>query len=274
MRYFCLGGAVRFVLNFLYFIFYSFVGWVFETVVCSSRQRRFVKRGFLNGPYCPIYGCGAMLVIFLLEGVENPLLVFFFGMILCTALEYFTSFAMEKAFHARWWDYSGKRFNIGGRVCLENSVIFGALGLFLDKVLHPLVSSIAAKVPSIIVNIAGGAVAAGFVADYAVTVKGLSTLDDRLREFSEMMKEELKEAKANAKERLKRPEPPAAGRGGHDISASYKAFLKRMGFQQRRTLQSFPHFRPIRYTQAAEKIRALLEERRKDRPGRKDAGKR
>ena len=81
----------------------------------------------------------------MLKDIESPPLVFVFGKILCAALEYFTSFAMEKAFHARWRDYSGKRFNIRGRVCLENVAVFGALCLFLDRALRPLVSSIAAR---------------------------------------------------------------------------------------------------------------------------------
>lgn len=257
------------MLNFLYFVFYSFLGWVFETIACSARERRFVKRGFLNGPYCPIYGCGAMLIIFLLKPFKNAVALFFFSMILCAALEYFTSYVMEMIFHARWWDYSDKRFNINGRICLRESVIFGILGLFLTKVLHPLVASVAARIPAFAVNLAGGVLAAGFAADFAATVAGLSTFNDRLREFSEMMKEGLEEARATAKEKLKQSLPHRREGGSEGISAAYKAFLKRMGFQQRRTLSSFPRFRSIKYAQAAEKLRALLAEHRREKRERK-----
>ena len=107
---------------FLLFILYSFLGWCGETVYCSLGQRRLCeKRGFLNGFLCPIYGHGALLVLYALHGgCESPLLTFLFGMLLTSAVEYVTSYYMEKLFHMRWWDYSHYRFQINGRVCLLN----------------------------------------------------------------------------------------------------------------------------------------------------------
>lgn len=107
----------------LYFFLYSFLGWAQETVQCSIKERRFVNRGFLNGPICPIYGCGALLIFtFLLpikRGIASPFLavplVFLCGAVIASALEYVTSWVMEKLFHARWWDYSDKKWNINGR---------------------------------------------------------------------------------------------------------------------------------------------------------------
>lgn len=92
---------------FLLFLVYSVLGWVWESVFCSLwTTGHFVNRGFLNGPYCPIYGYGALLDLILLGRVDDPLLLFFISGTLCCLLEYFTSVAMEKLFHARWWDYS------------------------------------------------------------------------------------------------------------------------------------------------------------------------
>lgn len=102
----------------------------------------------MYGPYCPIYGFGAFIIIIALSSFyQNPILVFLFGMILTTLLEYITSYVMEKSFGAKWWDYSHMPFNINGRVCLLNSVIFGLLGLFVIYILHPQVEKFVGWIP-------------------------------------------------------------------------------------------------------------------------------
>lgn len=94
-------------------MFYSIVGWVYESLICSVGARHFVNRGFLNGPYCPIYGFGAVFDLILLGKIENPFLLFLLGAIVTCTLEYLTSYGMEKIFHARWWDYSKGRIYSG-----------------------------------------------------------------------------------------------------------------------------------------------------------------
>ena len=115
----------------LYFFFYSAVGWLGESIYCSVGARKWVNRGFLKGPMCPIYGTGALAMAITLTPVKNldirvpmfghdvlitPLLVFIAGMVVCDIVEFITSVLMEKLFHARWWDYSNKKFNIQGRI--------------------------------------------------------------------------------------------------------------------------------------------------------------
>ena len=113
-----------------YFIVYAFLGWVCEDIYCGIGKRKFINRGFLYGPYCPIYGFGALLVIYpLLMVSKHPIVVFIFGMVLTSILEYITSFVMEKLFATRWWDYSTYPFNINGRICLQNSLLFGLMAL-------------------------------------------------------------------------------------------------------------------------------------------------
>lgn len=126
---------------FLLLLFYSFLGWCGEMIYCSAGQRKLCeKRGFLNGPLCPIYGHGALLVLLVLGNRWNtPIATFLVGMVLTSAVEYVTSYAMEKLFHMRWWDYSHRRFNLGGRVCLLNSLLFGLACLVLRYVIHPRV---------------------------------------------------------------------------------------------------------------------------------------
>ena len=120
---------------FLWLMIYSIIGWVYESTICSIGHRKLINRGFLNGPVCPIYGTGAVLVLLVLGRIQNPVLLFFAGALVTCSLEYLTSWLMEKLFHARWWDYSKRKFNIGGRVCLIGAVVFGAFSVVLVLVL-------------------------------------------------------------------------------------------------------------------------------------------
>lgn len=122
---------------FLAFVCYSFIGWLLEVVVSLIERHRFVNRGFLIGPLCPIYGTGALLITFCLGSVKNPLAIFATSILLSAILEYSTSYLMEKLFHVRWWDYSRKPFNLHGRICLESLIIFGLSGLLIVTVVSP-----------------------------------------------------------------------------------------------------------------------------------------
>ena len=124
---------------FLLYIAYSTLGWCGEMLYCSIPKGKLCeKRGFLNGFLCPIYGHGALLVLYALHGgFQNPFLTFFFGAIVTSILEYFTSWLMEKLFHMRWWDYSHYKFQINGRVCLLNSTCFGLACVLLCHLVQP-----------------------------------------------------------------------------------------------------------------------------------------
>ena len=125
---------------FLVFIIYSFIGWCIEVVSVFKIEKKVINRGFLIGPYCPIYGIGALLMTFLLNDYsENIFILFGMSMFICTILEYLTSYIMEKLFNARWWDYSKKKFNLNGRVCLENSCAFGVAGVILIDIINKIV---------------------------------------------------------------------------------------------------------------------------------------
>ena len=124
----------------LYFFLYSFFGWLCECIYCSIPAHTFINRGFLAGPYCPIYGCGALAVLHILDpfGYSIPLM-FVMGIIVTSALEYVTSWGMEVLFHTKWWDYSSYPFNIHGRVCLKNSLLFGCMVLVVYYLIHPAI---------------------------------------------------------------------------------------------------------------------------------------
>ena len=123
---------------FYIFIIYAIIGWFMEVAIVSVKKRKITARGFLIGPWCPIYGFGALFITFLLKKYyEDPIVLFIMSFLLGTILEYITSYIMEKLFHARWWNYSDHRFHINGRVSLTTSLGFGALGLILVYFFNP-----------------------------------------------------------------------------------------------------------------------------------------
>jgi uncharacterized membrane protein len=139
----------------VYYFFYSALGWSAESIYCSLGERKWINRGFLTGPLCPIYGAGAVVMTVFLKPLKEvpvpvsifgakisitPLLVFLAGMILADIVEFVTSVAMEKLFHARWWDYSEKPFNIQGRICLQHTMYWGISSVVFVYLIHPFFS--------------------------------------------------------------------------------------------------------------------------------------
>ena len=124
---------------FLLFLIYSFIGWLIEVIGKLIEKHKFINRGFLVGPICPIYGHGCILMILTLSRYkDNPLILFINAIFICSLLEYFTSYFMEKIFKARWWDYSTKKFNLNGRICVETMIPFGILGSLVICVINPI----------------------------------------------------------------------------------------------------------------------------------------
>ncbi len=130
------------------FFFYSAAGWCLETTYCSIGEKRFVNRGFLTGPLCPIYGTAALiLVLFIYNPLrDNQLAVFLVGIILCDIVEYLTSYLMEKLFNARWWDYTYELLNINGRICLKHSLYWGIISVVFVNTIHPAVDKLYYKI--------------------------------------------------------------------------------------------------------------------------------
>ena len=121
------------------FFAFSFLGWLMEVMVVIFKERKIVNRGFLIGPCCPIYGFGGLIMTLLLQNIKNnPIILFLLSLLICSVLEYGTSYVMEKLFHARWWDYSNRKFNINGRICLTNMIAFGLLGCLIIYILDPI----------------------------------------------------------------------------------------------------------------------------------------
>lgn len=251
---------------FLYFILYSFLGWCCETVYCSVIQRRWVNRGFLNGPLCPVYGFGALLVLFLLRDVRHSFTALFLsGMVVTSVLEYLTSYILEKLFHMHWWDYSHMRFNLNGRVCLLNSCEFGLLSVFVVMFLHPAATGLVGKVPAAVRAAAAALLLAAVLSDTFVTVRGLLIMKGKLDELTGRMAElKLRTEEGREKLRLALTERADAFRENMDSRAdawrewaAVRMEIFEADYEQdRRTFSR-------RMEENAEEYRRSLEERRR-----------
>lgn len=170
----------------LLFFFYCFCGWVWESCYVSLRQRRWVNRGFLHGPVLPIYGSGAIIILFVTLPVENDLrLVWLFGMLAATVLEYVTGAVMERLFQVRYWDYSKQKFNLNGHICLSSSIAWGFFSIFLVRFLHPPVGRLLADVPAWLVDPAAIVLTAVFSADVVRSVQDALDLKEILTRVTE-----------------------------------------------------------------------------------------
>ena len=157
----------------LLFFAYSLLGWCIEVVLKFIQFRRFINRGFLAGPVCPIYGSGAALITLAageLSRFESGIgTTFALSFLICGAVEYLTSYVMERRFHARWWDYSQKPMNLHGRVWIGNLILFGLGGVAIVHVLNPVLCHALAPVPLEAKEIAAGSLLAVFIADYILS---------------------------------------------------------------------------------------------------------
>ena len=125
-------------LLFMKFLLFSMIGYVVEMIMCAIVDKKIANRGFFCGPIIPIYGVGSLLLIWILEPFkENIFLVILLSMFITTTIEYFTGYALEKIFHNKWWDYSKEKFNLHGRICLKNTILFGLGGPIILYILNP-----------------------------------------------------------------------------------------------------------------------------------------
>ena len=170
---------------FLIFFIYSVLGWIIESAYVSINGKKIVNRGFLIGPYCPIYGIGSLIIILYLNQYrDNFITVFILCIAVCTILEYFTSYIMEKIFKARWWDYSDRKFNLNGRVCGENAILFGLGGLVIVYLVHPIVNVLLKNIDKSILTIIAIVFLIIFIIDVILSFNMVKKLKDSLGEMN------------------------------------------------------------------------------------------
>ncbi len=189
---------------FLLFLIYSVIGWIMEVTLSFIENHKFINRGFLIGPYCPIYGTGAIIITLLLNRyVDDWIVLFIMSILICGVLEYITSYLMEKIFKARWWDYSNMKFNINGRICLETIIPFGLLGLLIMYITNPFFFSLLQQIPNVwltvlsiffaIVFIIDNIISFNVIANVRIATKKISkeNIKDNTEEITQKVKEIL-----------------------------------------------------------------------------------
>lgn len=285
---------MHFTTLFIWFILYSVIGWVFETIYCSIKDLHWDNRGMLFGPYCPIYGVGAVADVLLCRHLDSPVAVFFCCVAGSAILEYVTSYVTEKLFHAVWWDYSDIPLNLHGRICLSCSLGFGVAGLVILYGIHPFVASLTQWMPLIAQEAVSLCLMAVFAADCAWTVDSLATINQKLEETTRAIDSQISEkydtfianTKLKWEENLdllkksvtsKQPasEETAAQGKGHILSLEQfreqrtheeiKKTISSLNHGQKRLMRSIASFRQAHYGKIGNKTKHILLLHRKNK---------
>ena len=247
---------------------YGFLGWCAEVVFAVCTKGKFVNRGFLCGPICPIYGVGVLIVTTLLEPVRENLALLFIGSTLLTSLlEWLTGFLLEKILHQKWWDYSNMPLNIGGYICLRFSLVWGIACMLVVRVVHPAVMKLLRLIPvSIGVPVEIGLIGVILV-DFVVTfigvlhlgswMKRLAELDEALHVVSDALGESLASHALSAKEKNARfaAEMNAKHPELRERYERYKALAAQKNFTHNRILRAFPNIQKGRYAKLIQDIK-------------------
>ena len=179
---------------FLWFVAYSLAGWIWEVILFCFTEKRFINRGFLNGPICPIYGFGALSFWYVLGvwwQLSNPIVLFLVGGLMACLLEYLASVVLEKMFNTRWWDYYKNKFNINGRVALIGFVAFGVFAWLTVRFVQPFVIGVTNMIPEYIIYSTTIIVAIVLGMDFIVTICQLCKLNIRLAELQVAMDQKI-----------------------------------------------------------------------------------
>lgn len=192
----------KFCFYFLLYFLYCIIGYIVECSYCSILNKKIVlNRGFMIGPYLPIYGTGAMCIIFLLKKYfDDPIPLFVMSSLIATIIEYFASYVMEKVFSARWWDYTDRKYNINGRVCLKNSIFFGLGSFFIVYLVNPFLIKLLLSFNRLILIILGILFFSICITDLVVSIltiykirsNSLTINKDSTEEISEQVMKHLK----------------------------------------------------------------------------------
>ena len=255
------------------FIIYAFLGWCSEVAFAAVNKGKFVNRGFLNGPVCPIYGVGMLIVVLCLWNLrDRPLLLFLGSALLTTALEFVTGFVLERFFHDKWWDYSDMPFNIKGYVCLKFTILWGLAASFIIGAIHRFIYMLIEKTPFVLGAILLAVFSAAFIADFIVTLtalvklpkklKAMAEAERALRAVSDKIGENISDTTIAAKEKgeaLAEENKPRL----EELKAEYEKKTKELSamlernFVQRRIFKAFPNLKNGRYKAIFDRISEL-----------------
>lgn len=173
-----------------FFYFYCFCGWCFESAYVSLKSRKLVNRGFMRGPFLPLYGSGAiMMLVVSMPFQDNVILTYLAGVVGATALEYVTGVTMEALFKVRYWDYSKQRFNFQGHICLSSSIAWGFLTILMTRVVHRPIEQFVLSIPGSILAPVTLALTLYIVVDFTLSFKAAMELRDLLAKMQRLKEE-------------------------------------------------------------------------------------
>lgn len=254
---------------FCIFLFYSFIGWLIEVFCKFITEKRFINRGFLIGPYLPIYGCGALFITIMLTRYKSdPFLLFCMSLFSCSVLEYITSYLMEKILKARWWDYSHSSFHINGRICLTNSLLFGIGGVCIVEWINPIFLPFLVEISSVIRNVfclcAFLIIMIDVIVSYNIILKFSKTasflLQDRTEEIAAFVKKSTKSMKENVIDKFR----SKMNKWNQETSMQLKKLYSKQNILYRRLLSAFPNVE-VRNRKTEKIFFQILKKVRKDR---------
>lgn len=256
------------------FLIYAFLGWCSEVAFAAVNKGKFVNRGFLNGPVCPIYGFGMLIVVTALWGLKENLILLFLGSAtLTTALEFVTGFVLERFFHDKWWDYSDMPFNIKGYICLKFTVLWGLAATFIVGAVHRFVYMLIVKMPAVPGIILLSVFAAAFITDFVITVTELAKMPKKLgalleaekalRAISDKIGENISDTTIAAKEKgseiavENKPKIDELKAEYEKKKQEFSAAFEKRNFVHRRIVKAFPNLKNGRYSAVYERAVAL-----------------
>lgn len=248
----------------LFFYIYCFIGWCIESTIVSVSEKHFVNRGFLRSPVLPIYGSGAIVILFVTLPVrDNPVLVYIFGMIGTTVLEFFTGWLMEKLLKMKYWDYSKNKFNLKGYICLKSSLFWGVLSLFLIYVIHTPIEKLILGSSTVIVIVIDSVVSVIFVTDLAYSIRTALDVNKMLAAITQI-KEDIADAKTELAQRIEGSEAAVQLNSRIEkMRADRDKATEKLGFFKRDFILAHPTARSNRFNEALEELRETLANRRK-----------
>ena len=240
-----------------YFFIYSIIGYLCEILYCSIGTRRFVNRGFLHGPYIPVYGFGGLSTALLLSSAaSNAVIVFIGAMVIASVIEYITGYLLERLFRIRLWDYRGRKLHVRGRICLLNSILFGLLSLLVVYVIHPFLQETVSNFPERLRSSGASVMLLTLGVDTTASILSMAAFTDRLQRIKRLraMLESRMDLLSQGRQRLV-----------DALDAEVARVIQQVRRSGSRIIDAFPGIGSEELDMPLKVIRDMIEKRRKRR---------
>ncbi|MDE6103276.1 MAG: hypothetical protein K2F60_01960 [Oscillospiraceae bacterium] len=252
---------------FIFFV-YSFLGWCFETTLVSIEEKHFINRGFIRSPFLPIYGFGAITMI--LSGtpvIKDPVLVFIFGAVSATILEFITGWLLEVIFKTRYWDYSDTHYNVKGRICAEATLMWGFMTLLVNYKVHVHIEPIILKLNSRIILILDIILLIIFIIDFIASAKAAIDINNILKRLTEI-KNEIADIKIKIKDQLddsleSNSKLTPLKQKLEQLKSEHKTQSNKISFFKINFLNAHPNFHSLKFNNALTELKIKINEKKK-----------